>query len=90
MLHKANVLISGTNALSTSAEIVLAGRHERIWLTLKNNDGSIAMYVGPDSGVTSLNGFLLSAGETLRMEGYNGPLYMIAASGTPTVSFAEW
>ncbi len=89
-LHKSNSLTVGQNALSTSAEIVIAARADRIFLKITNDDASIKVYVGTDSGVTSSNGHVIKAGAEMTMEGYVGPIWMIAASGTPTVTYAEW
>jgi len=89
-LHKSNSLTVGQNALSTSAEIVIAARADRIYLKITNDDASIKVYVGTDSGVTTSNGHVIKAGAEMTMEGYVGPIWMIAASGTPTVTYAEW
>lgn len=89
-LHKSNSLTVGQNALSTAAEIVIAARADRIYLKITNDDASIKVYVGTDSGVTSSNGHVVKPGAEMTMEGYVGPIWMIAASGTPTVTYAEW
>jgi hypothetical protein len=89
-LYKSNVLIAGQNTLSTAAEVVLAARPERIFLKITNDDAAIKVYVGPDSGVTASNGHVIKPGAEMTMEGYIGPIWMIAASGTPTVTYAEW
>lgn len=89
-LHKSNVLYTGQNALSTSAEVVIPARQERIYLKIHNASTDIAVYVGFDSGVTSSNGHKIHFVSEFEMEGYNGPVWMIAASGTPTVTYAEW
>lgn len=89
-LHKSNALTVGQNALSTTAEAVLAARADRIFLKITNDDASIKVYVGTDSGVTSSNGHVIKPGAEMTMDGYVGPIWMIAASGTPTVTYAEW
>lgn len=78
------------NALSTSAELVLAARRSRVFCEVKNADSSISVYVGGTDAVSSSNGHLLKAGEALAFENYVGPVYAIAASGTPTVTTIEW
>ena len=85
-----SALVVGQNALSTSAEMVIAANPNRRCLELVNTDGTISMYVGPTAGVLTTTGYLLKAGVVVRMEGYTGPIYAIAASGTPSISFMEW
>ena len=89
-LHKSNVLYTGQNTLSTAAELVIAARRERIYLKIHNASTDVAVYVGFDSGVTSSTGHKIHFVSEFEMEGYNGPVYMIAASATPTVTYAEW
>lgn len=85
-----NDMTVGQNALSVTAESVLAANANRIYAEVKNTDASVAMYVGKDNTVSSTTGFLLAAGESLGFEDYTGAIWMIAASVTPTVSFIEW
>lgn len=89
-LHKSNILTTAQNTLSTSAELVIAARNERIYLKIHNASTDIAVYVGYDSGVTAATGHKIHFVSEFEMEGYVGPVYMIAASGTPTVTYAEW
>jgi hypothetical protein len=90
VIHKSNIMTTGQNALSTTAELVLAAKHSRISVAIHNVSTDIAVYVGYDSGVTSSNGHKIHFLSTFEMQGYNGPVYMISASGTPTVTFVEW
>ena len=83
-------MVASQNALSTSAEVVLAANQHRVFAEIKNTDASISVYIGPDSGVTSSNGHLLKAGEAFSFENMPDAVYMIAASGTPTVTIIEW
>lgn len=83
-------LTTGQNALSTSAEEVLAANANRRFAEVKNADASISVYIGDDNTVTSANGHLLKAGESLDFQQYTGAIWAIAASGTPTVTFVEW
>jgi len=85
-----NSLVTGQNALSTSAELVIAESPNRQFAEVKNTDASISVYLGKDNAVTSSNGHLLKAGEAYVFEGYTGPIWAIAASGTPTVTFMYW
>lgn len=78
------------NALSTTAEVVLAANQSRTFAEIKNVDASINVYLGFSSAVTTSNGHLLRPGEAFAIEDYVGPIYAIAASGTPTVTTIEW
>lgn len=89
-LHKSNVLYTGQNALSTNAEIVIAARQERLFLKIRNLSTDVVVYVGFTSSVAANSGHAVHFLSEFEMEGYNGPVYMIAASGTPTVTYAEW
>lgn len=72
------------NALSTTAEIVAAADQLRHSCTVKNLDAAIIIYVGP-AGVTSANGMSVAAGASIMLK-TTGPVYAVAASGTPTVA----
>ena len=85
-----NMLYTGTNALSTSGEVVIAARRERLRLSITNTSTDILVYVGFTAAVTSGDGHAISPRTSLEMAGYNGPISMVAASGTPTVTYAEW
>lgn len=78
------------NALSTAAELVLAKSPNRSFAEVKNADAAISVYLGKDSTVSASNGHLLKAGEAFVFSGYTGPIWAIAASGTPTVTAMEW
>jgi hypothetical protein len=85
-----NVLTTGTNALSTAAELVVAARRERICISITNTSTDILTYIGFDSTVTAGTGHAISPRTECKLEHYIGPIYMIAASATPTVTYAEW
>jgi hypothetical protein len=53
----------------------------------RNLDAAIIMYWG-NSAVTIANGFEMKAGEIVTVE-TNSPVYMISASGTPSVEVLE-
>jgi hypothetical protein len=78
------------NALSTTAEEVLAADPSRLYAEIKNTDAAISVYFGDTNAVTASNGYLLKAGEAFSFLDYTGPVWMIAASGTPTVAVVRW
>jgi hypothetical protein len=87
----ANKMTTGQNALSTSAEQVLAANDSRKYAEVKNTDAAISVYLGVDNNVSSSTGHLLKAGEAFGFgDNYTGPIHAIAASGTPTVTYVEW
>ena len=73
-------------ALSTSAEELLPARTQTYRTTIKNLDSSITVYVGHSDAVSSSNGMPLRAGESISLY-TTAAIYMIAASGTPTVAY---
>ena len=85
-----NFLTTGTNALSTTAELVVAARADRICISITNTSTDILTYIGFTSAVTAGTGHAISPLAECKMEHYIGPIYMIAASATPTVTYAEW
>lgn len=86
----ASSLATTQNALSTSAEEVIASNSSRLFAEVKNADDAINVYIGDDNTVTASNGHLLRPGEALAFETYTGAIWAIAASGTPTVTTIEW
>ena len=78
---------AGQVQLSTTSGTVRAARPGRKSITIRNMDSSISVYIGAGT-VSSSNGFLLKAGESVSVDttaAVNG----IAASGTPSVCFLE-
>jgi hypothetical protein len=78
------------NALSTTAELIVAANNGRTMAEIKNADAAISIYLGSSSSVSTSNGHLLKAGESFVFQDYDGPIYAIAASGTPTVTILEY
>lgn len=83
-------LTTTQNALSTTAEEVLAANSVRVFASVRNADAAINMYIGDDNTVSAINGHLLPPGVERDFGGYTGAVWMIAASGTPTVTTIEW
>lgn len=87
-------LVCSQNALSTTAEEVLAANQNRTYAEVKNLDTSIVIYlghIGSGSGVvTSSNGYPLAAGATFGFSNMGDAVYAIAASGTPNLAIIEW
>ena len=86
----ASGLATTQNALSTTAEVVIAANASRFFAEVKNADAAINVYLGDDNTVTAANGHLLKPGEAFGFEDYTGAIWAIAASGTPTVTTIEW
>lgn len=84
--YGARQFASSTNALSTSAESVLAARPTRISAILLNIDAAITMYVG-DASVDSTY-FPLRPGASMTVTS-TAAVYAVAASGTPTLAIYE-
>lgn len=88
MSGRANLKTSQT-ALSVTASAIAVAFPGRRMAEVKNTDASISVYVGA-SGVTSSTGHLLKAGESFVFEDFDGAIYAVAASSTPTVTVIEW
>lgn len=57
------------------------------WVTVKNTDGSIGMLIAfSQAGLAGTQHFMLEAGASISMEVKITQLWVVAASGTPTIS----
>lgn len=74
--------------LSTSGIVVVAQADNRNFVEVKNNDASIAVYVGNAASVTSSTGHKLAAGEAIVLTSPEA-IFCVAASGTPVVSYIQ-
>jgi len=66
---------------TTTATRIVSARPGRIGLTMKNV-GSVTVYIGPDSTVTTSTGFPLDEDEVMEDEGYTDEWWGITGSGT--------
>jgi hypothetical protein len=83
-------LNASQNPQSVAAELVVAANSSRIYAEVKNADSAINMYIGVDANLTTANGHLLAPGEAFGFEDYVGPVWCIAASGTPNLTIIEY
>ncbi len=75
-----------TAAISNSPSMLSFPEVTR-WITVKNTDGSIGMLIGfSQLGLAGTQHFLLAAGQSITMEVKVSQLWVVAASGTPTIS----
>lgn len=83
---------SGSVNITTSATSILAASGRRGFVL--NNTGSVIVYLGMDSSVTSSTGFPFVPKEKFQISGddevYKGAIYGITASGTSVVNYREW
>lgn len=87
-------LVTTNVATSVAASQIAAGRSTRKSIRVQNLDvaGTNHVYIGGSSAVTTGTGWqLLSAAGTqsVYFDDYAGPLFAIAAAGTPAVRVAE-
>ena len=78
---------TGQVATSTAAATFVVARPTRESVLLRNLDTTISVYVGVAT-VTSANGMLLKAGESIEVK-TTALIQVIAASGTPTVAYYD-
>lgn len=72
---------------ATSAKTLVIARLTRRAVTFRNLDATISVYIG-NATVTSTNGFLLKAGESVTWN-VTGLVQVIAASGSPVVAYED-
>lgn len=86
-------------SITTAATVIVAASTQsggRIGLFILNNS-TTTVYIGPDSTVTTANGFPLLAGEKFILQNdtpnpqyfYTGAVYGIVATGTADVRYWE-
>lgn len=77
---------------SSGATLILAANANRVGVTLYNN-GSVTVYIGVNSSVSTSNGIVLAAAGAYDFNGwkcYRGDIYGIAASATADMRYLEW
>jgi hypothetical protein len=74
-------------ATSTTAAAVIAAdsTRRRRTILIRNLDASVSVYIG-GSTVTTSNGMLIKAGESITIS-TSATVYAVAASGTPSVAY---
>jgi hypothetical protein len=80
-------IATGQVATSTTAATLVAARAGRRSVVIRNMDATIVVYVGPAT-VTAANGYALAGGGSVTLE-TSALIQVIAASGTPSVCYAE-
>ena len=76
-------------APDSTADLLLAANADRISAIIAVEAGSVTVYLGADSGVTSSPGFPLAAGETFTDRSSVDAWWGITASGTADVRVTE-
>lgn len=65
----------GAFSVGTSAAVIVSAGQKTKSLIIKNTHASQTLFVGDDSSVSDTTGFPVAAGESISIEGYNGPVY---------------
>lgn len=73
---------------TTTATLLIPGNSNRTGLTLVNA-GSVTVYIGKHSGVTTATGFPIASGDSIEIEALTENLYGITSSGTGDIRMAE-
>jgi hypothetical protein len=82
-------LNAGTNtADKTTATLIVGARTSRDELVLTNSGAANNVYVGV-AGVTTATGYKLIPGAAMRLDEFNGAVYVIADNAAASVSWAE-
>jgi hypothetical protein len=83
----ASSIANGQVSTSTTAANIVSSRSTRRYVTIKNLDSTITVYVGVAT-VSAANGMPLAAGESITLD-CTAAIQGIAASGTPAVAYLE-
>lgn len=78
------------NTLSVTPEVAFGTMPNRIFAEVQNLDAAITVYVGKDSTVDAATGYPVRPGAAFSWEDYTGPIWAVAASGTPVVALITW
>jgi hypothetical protein len=89
-MGKNNSMFLEQEALSTTPEVIFGDDPSRNFCEVANIDAAIIVYIGKDSTVSSSTGYPVRPGTAFGFENYTGPVWAVAASGTPTVSLITW
>lgn len=73
---------SGTFAVTTSAQLLLASNSSRLRFRLQNQDAAVLIYWGPSNAVTTSNGMLIAANavRSYNERYYSGAVYVIGSA----------
>lgn len=85
-----NYVTMSQNALSTTAEEILAARPQRRRAVVQNLEATdgIVIYVGADNTVSSTTGFALAGQQSVEITS-KAAVWAEAASGTPSIGILE-
>lgn len=75
--------------IGASAAVVKSGKPSRKSILIQNLHATQVLYLGLDSSVTTSNGLRVAAGESVRIDDYNGPVYGIASGAGTDVRYLE-
>jgi len=82
-----------TITVGITPTLIIAANCERKGVLIVNN-GSVTMYIGPDSSITSANALPIFPGGSLDdsglLDSFRGSIYGIVASGTVDARYWEW
>jgi len=79
----------GAVATAITVTLIRPANRARSTLLIANDDAAIKMYYGFNASVTTANGIPLAFGQSREFVFYTGPVYVIAASGTPSCRYEE-
>lgn len=84
----------GAISIGNTATLILPANNARKGCLIGNNSGSVVLYVGPDSAVTSSTGMPVATGATFQNSdldaAWRGDIYGIVASSTADIRYWEW
>lgn len=83
-------LNTGQLTVGTAAAVEIAGNNpDRLSLIITNGDTANAIFVADSAGVSSATGHKISAGVSLNLSHYRGPVFVIASQGSIVVTYCE-
>ena len=79
----------GTVSIGGTAAVIKAGNAQRKSILIQNVHATQVLYVGDDASVLTTTGIKVSAGESLEIADYNGPVYGIASGAATDIRYFE-
>jgi len=85
---KSSGISTGQLLSSGSSQQMLGQTLQRVTLMIVNSGSPSSVFIGLSSAVTNTNGFEIKAGQTLTLDNYTGPAWVIGAASP--FSIASW
>lgn len=85
----AGTISYGTVTVGTSATAIRVAKGTRNSIVIQNVHASNDLYIGGDDQVATTTGLKIIAGDSIKLDDFNGPVYGIASAASTDVRYFE-